>query len=78
MAMDHVTTLECTICEKEYDPDQIIYTLSRTRGASKGILEVKYDYDVIDDNFDADLDGNISRASGSTKRSSRSTTMQRS
>jgi len=58
MAMDHVTTLECTICEKEYDPDQIIYTCPEHEGV-KGILEVKYDYDVIDDNFDADLDGNI-------------------
>ncbi|WP_254525535.1 threonine synthase [Natrinema caseinilyticum] len=58
MAMDHVTTLECTICGKEYDPDQIIYTCPEHEGVS-GILEVTYDYDVIDDNFDAELDGNI-------------------
>jgi threonine synthase len=58
MAMDHVTTLECTICGKEYDPDQIIYTCTEHEGV-KGILEVKYDYDVIHDNFDADLDGSI-------------------
>ncbi|WP_265108571.1 threonine synthase [Halosolutus halophilus] len=58
MAMDHVTTLECTICGKEYDPDQIIYTCPEEDGVS-GILEVKYDYDVIHDTFDADLDGTI-------------------
>ncbi|WP_254533715.1 threonine synthase [Natrinema gelatinilyticum] len=58
MAMDHVTTLECTICGTEYDPDQIIYTCPEHEGVS-GILEVMYDYDVIDDNFDAELDGNI-------------------
>ncbi len=58
MAMDHVTTLECTICGEEYDPDQIIYTCPEEPGVS-GILEVKYDYDVIHDNFDAELDGNI-------------------
>jgi threonine synthase len=58
MAMEHVTTLECTICGEEYDPDQIIYTCPNHEGV-KGILEVKYDYDVIHDNFDAELDGNI-------------------
>lgn len=56
--MEHVTTLECTLCGKEYDPDQIIYTCFEHEGV-KGILEVKYDYDVIHNNFDADLDGNI-------------------
>lgn len=59
MVMKHVTTLECTLCGKTYDPDQIIYTCPDHEGV-KGILEVKYDYDVIHDNFDADLDGNIS------------------
>ena len=58
MAMEHVTTLECTICGAEYDPDQIIYTCPEHEGV-KGILDVKYDYDVVHDNFDADLDGNI-------------------
>ena len=58
MAMEHVTTLECTICGEEYDPDQIIYTCPEHEGV-KGILEVKYDYDVVHDNFDADLDGHI-------------------
>lgn len=58
MAMEHVTTLECTICGAEYDPDQIIYTCPEHEGV-KGILEVKYDYDVVHDNFDAELDGKI-------------------
>ncbi|WP_306061777.1 threonine synthase [Natronococcus wangiae] len=58
MAMDHVTTLECTICGEEYDPEQIIYTCPEEEGVS-GILEVKYDYDVIHDDFDAELDGTI-------------------
>jgi threonine synthase len=58
MAMEHVTTLECTLCGTEYDPDQIIYTCPEHEGV-KGILEVKYDYDVIHDTFEADLDGNI-------------------
>lgn len=58
MAMNHVTALECTICGKEYDPDQIIYTCSEHEDV-KGILEVKYDYDIIHDNFNVDLDGDI-------------------
>lgn len=56
--MDHVTTLECTICGAEYDPEQVIYTCPEHDGVA-GILEVKYDYDVIAENFDADLDGDI-------------------
>jgi threonine synthase len=58
MTMDHVITLECTLCGTEYDPDQVIYTCPEHEGV-KGILEVKYDYDVIHDTFDAELDGNI-------------------
>lgn len=58
MTMDHVTTLECTLCGAEYDPDQVIYTCPEHDGV-EGILEVKYDYDVIHDRFDAELDGNI-------------------
>jgi threonine synthase len=58
MAMEHVETLECTICGTEYDPDQVIYTCPEHEGV-KGILEVVYDYDVVDGNFDADLDGDI-------------------
>jgi threonine synthase len=58
MAMEHVTTLECVLCGATYDPDQIIYTCPEHEGV-RGILEVQYDYDVIDDNFDAELDGVI-------------------
>ena len=58
MAMEHVTSLECTECGKTYDPDQVIYTCPEEPGVS-GILEVKYDYDVIEERFDAELDGNI-------------------
>ncbi|MFB6298362.1 MAG: threonine synthase [Salinirussus sp.] len=58
MSMEHVTTLECTLCGAEYDPDQIIYTCSNHEGV-RGILEVTYDYDVIHETFDAELDGTI-------------------
>lgn len=57
--MDHVTCLECTRCGAEYDSEQMRYTCPEHEGYT-GILEVKYDYDLIDDRFDADLDGNIS------------------
>nr|WP_227377717.1 threonine synthase [Haladaptatus halobius] len=56
--MNHVTTLECTLCGATYDPDQVIYTCPEHEGV-KGILEVNYDYDSIQDNFDAPLDGDI-------------------
>jgi threonine synthase len=58
MAMDHVTTLECVLCGATYDPDQVIYTCSEHEGV-RGILEVKYDYDVVHDRFDEPLDGRI-------------------
>ncbi|ODR80602.1 threonine synthase [Haladaptatus sp. W1] len=58
MAMEHVTTLECTLCGETYDPDQIIYTCPNHEGV-KGILEVQYDYDIINDRFDQPLDGVI-------------------
>ena len=40
MALAHVTTLECTLCGAEYDPEQIIYTCPEHDGVA-GILEVK-------------------------------------
>ena len=58
MALATVTTLECTLCGAEYDPEQVIYTCPEHDGV-EGILEVKYDYDEIRDRFDADLDGTI-------------------
>ncbi|SMO38750.1 threonine synthase [Halorubrum cibi] len=56
--MDHVETLECTLCGAEYDPDQVIYTCSEHPGV-KGILEVRYDYDEVLDRFDESLDGDV-------------------
>jgi len=53
--MEHVTTLECVFCGAEYDPEQIIYTCPEHEGVA-GILEVKYDYDIIHERFDASLD----------------------
>jgi len=58
MTMEHVTTLECTLCGVEYDPTEIVYTCDEHEGTN-GILEVKYDYDAIREDFDADLDGHI-------------------
>ncbi|AOW80240.1 threonine synthase [Halodesulfurarchaeum formicicum] len=58
MAMDHVEALECTVCGETYDPDAPIYTCPNHDGVT-GILEVVYDYDLIDERFDADLDGHI-------------------
>nr|WP_311172312.1 hypothetical protein [Halobellus sp. ZY16] len=58
MSLDHIETLECTLCSAEYDLDHIIDICPKHEG-TKGILGVKYDYDVVADRFDADLDGNI-------------------
>ncbi|MGM0371164.1 MAG: threonine synthase [Halobacteriota archaeon] len=58
MAMDHVEALECTVCGETYDPDAPIYTCPNHDGVT-GILDVVYDYDMIDERFDADLDGHI-------------------
>ena len=58
MALDHVRSLDCTLCGETYDPDQIIYTCPNHEGVA-GILDVTYDYELIDDRFDAALDGNI-------------------
>ena len=56
--MRHVQALECTLCGETYDPDRIVYTCSNHPGV-KGILEVRYDYDVIEERFDEPLDGRI-------------------
>ncbi|THE65059.1 threonine synthase [Salinadaptatus halalkaliphilus] len=56
--MDHVPALQCTLCGETYDPEREIYTCPNHDGVS-GILEVQYDYDVVLDRFDADLDGSI-------------------
>jgi threonine synthase len=56
--MDHVETLECTLCSAEYDPDQVIYTCPEHPGV-KGILDVTYDYDRVLNRFDEPLDRDI-------------------
>ncbi|WP_134671471.1 threonine synthase [Halorussus marinus] len=56
--MDHVTALECTLCGETYDPERVVYTCPNHEGV-RGILEVTYDYDVVRERFDADLDGAI-------------------
>jgi threonine synthase len=56
--MEHVTTLECVLCGAEYDPEQVIYTCPEHDGV-EGILEVQYDYTVIQETFEAALDGII-------------------
>jgi threonine synthase len=56
--MKHVRALECTRCGETYDPDQLRYTCANHPGV-EGILEVTYDYDVIQERFDEPLDGRI-------------------
>lgn len=56
--MDHVTALRCTLCGETYDPDQVIYTCPNHDGV-EGILDVEYDYDLIEERFDEPLDGSI-------------------
>lgn len=58
MAMPHVRTLECTLCGATYDPREVVYTCPEHEGVA-GILEVIYDYDAVQERFDADLDGDI-------------------
>ncbi|MFC4405218.1 threonine synthase [Haloarchaeobius iranensis] len=58
MTLDHVETLECTRCGATFDPERVVYTCPNHEGVA-GILEVVYDYDVVDDRFDAALDGDI-------------------
>ncbi len=43
--MDHVLSLKCLICGKEYHPDEVDYVCPDH--GSHGILDVQYDYDLI-------------------------------
>jgi len=43
--MDHVKSLKCLICGKEYAPDQIAYVCPDH--GDEGIVDVQYDYDLI-------------------------------
>jgi threonine synthase len=56
--MRHVTTLECTLCGEMYDADVVRYTCPNHEGV-KGILEVQYDYGLVDARFEEPLDGRI-------------------
>ena len=43
--MDHVKSLKCLICGREYAPDQIEYVCPLH--GDEGIVDVRYDYDLI-------------------------------
>ncbi len=43
--MDHILSLKCLICGKEYPPDQVDYVCPDH--GDDGILDVQYDYDLI-------------------------------
>lgn len=43
--MDHVKSLKCLICAKEYAPDEIDYVCPDH--GDEGIVDVQYDYDLI-------------------------------
>lgn len=43
--MNHVTSLKCLICGKEYRPDEIDYVCPDH--GNEGIVDVQYDYDLI-------------------------------
>jgi threonine synthase len=43
--MDHIFSLKCLICGKEYSPDQVDYVCPDH--GDDGILDVQYDYDLI-------------------------------
>lgn len=53
--MRHVQTLEWTRCGETSGPDQLSYTCANHPGV-EGILEVAYDYDVIDERSIVDTD----------------------
>ncbi len=43
--MDHVKSLKCLICGREYRPDEVEYVCPEH--GDEGILDVQYDYDLI-------------------------------
>lgn len=56
--MAHVKELRCTLCGETYNYNAGIYTCSKHEGTD-GILEVKYDYDIINNSFEEDINGSI-------------------
>jgi len=53
--MDHVASLQCTLCDRTYDADAFRYVCPEHDGYA-GVLEVRYDYDVVRERFEADLE----------------------
>lgn len=45
LPMDHILSLKCLICGKEYQPDAVEYVCPDH--GNEGILDVQYDYDLI-------------------------------
>ena len=43
--MDHVKSLKCLICGREYAPSEIEYVCPEH--GDEGIVDVQYDYDLI-------------------------------
>lgn len=50
--MDHVLSLKCLVCGREYQPDQVDYVCPDH--GNEGILDVQYDYDRIARRFSRD------------------------
>ena len=59
MGMEHVEAYRCIECGEEYEPDGIMYTCPNHDDPMKGILDVVYDYDAIDEDFADELGGEI-------------------
>jgi len=51
--MEHVMGLQCVLCGRRYDPDEAAYTCPAC--GDQGILDVLYDYDVVQARLDRDL-----------------------
>ncbi len=47
--MNHITSLKCLICGKEYQPDEVEYVCPDH--GYEGILDVQYDYGLISRSF---------------------------
>lgn len=57
--MDHVVALECTVCGERYEPEGIQYTCGNHEEPLEGVFDVIYDYDVVEERFDGEIDGDI-------------------
>lgn len=50
--MDHIRHLKCLVCGHEYGPDEIEYVCPKH--GNEGIVDVRYDYDLIGSRFSQD------------------------